>query len=37
MKTITNGRLLLPDKICAGNLTFDEKIISIGEAADGAH
>ena len=36
MKTITNGRLILPDKICAGNLTFDEKIISIGEEIDGA-
>ena len=35
MKTITNGRLLLPDKICAGNLTFDEKIISIGAGIDG--
>ncbi|MBR0062338.1 MAG: N-acetylglucosamine-6-phosphate deacetylase, partial [Selenomonadaceae bacterium] len=36
MKTIINGRLLLPDKICAGNLTFDDKIISIGEEIDGA-
>ena len=38
MKTILNGRLILPDgKICAGAaLNFDEKIISIGAAQDGA-
>ena len=41
MKTLINGRLILPDargdfKICAGCLTFDEKIISIGEPVDGA-
>ena len=42
MKTIINGRLILPDangnfKICAGAaLNFDEKIISIGAAQDGA-
>ena len=36
MKTIKNGRLLLPNSICAGNLTFDEKIISIGKEIDGA-
>ncbi len=41
MKTLINGRLILPDengdfKICAGALNFDEKIISIGEPADGA-
>ena len=41
MKTLINGRLILPDengdfKICAGALNFDEKIISIGEPSDGA-
>lgn len=41
MKSLINGRLILPDKngdfqICAGVLNFDEKIISIGEAIDGA-
>ena len=41
MKTLINGRLILPDtdgnfKICAGALNFDEKIISIGEPVDGA-
>ena len=41
MKTLINGRLILPDergnfKICAGCLNFDEKIISIGEPLDGA-
>lgn len=40
MKTLINGRLILPDekgfKICAGALNFDEKIISIGEPEDGA-
>lgn len=37
MKSLVNGRLILPDgKICAGTLNFDEKIISIGEAQDGA-
>ena len=41
MKSLINGRLILPDargdfKICAGCLTFDEKIISIGEPVDGA-
>ena len=41
MKTIINGRLILPDtkgdfKICAAAVNFDEKIISIGEALDGA-
>ena len=36
MRTIINGRLILPEKICAGNLTFDEKIISIGEPISGA-
>ena len=40
MKTIINGRLIVPDsngdfKICADKaLTFDEKIISIGDAPD---
>ena len=36
MKAIINGRLILPEKICAGALNFDEKIISIGEPASGA-
>ena len=41
MKTITNGRLIVPDtngdfKICAEALNFDDKIISIGEPIDGA-
>ena len=36
MKTIINGRLILPKKIYAGALNFDEKIISIGEPAGGA-
>ena len=41
MKTLINGRLILPDtdgnfKICAGALNFDEKIISIGEPVNGA-
>lgn len=42
MQAITNGRLILPDtagnfKIVTGKaLTFDEKIISIGEQLDGA-
>ena len=40
MKTLINGRLILPDKndfkICAGALNFDDKIISIGEPEDGA-
>lgn len=41
MKTLINGRLILPDtdgnfKICAGALNFDKKIISIGEPLDGA-
>lgn len=36
MKTIINGRLILPEKICAGALNFDEKIISIGEPVSGA-
>ena len=36
MQTIINGRLILPKKIYAGALNFDEKIISIGEPAGGA-
>lgn len=41
MKSLINGRLILPDKngdfrICAGALNFDEKIISIGEPLKGA-
>ncbi|MBR4151948.1 MAG: N-acetylglucosamine-6-phosphate deacetylase [Selenomonadaceae bacterium] len=36
MQTIINGRLILNGKICAGNLNFDEKIISVGETIDGA-
>lgn len=40
MKTITNGRLILPDErgdfyIGEGNLTFDEKILAIGDSAAG--
>ena len=39
MKTIINGRLILPDergnfKICAGNVNFDEKIISFDATAN---
>ncbi len=41
MKTLINGRLILPDasgdfKIFSGALNFDEKIFSIGEIFDGA-
>lgn len=41
MKTLINGRLIVPDargdfKICAGAVNFDDKVISIGEPADGA-
>ncbi len=41
VKSLINGRLILPDadgdfKICAGAVNFDDKIISIGEATDGA-
>ncbi|MBQ3444153.1 MAG: N-acetylglucosamine-6-phosphate deacetylase [Selenomonadaceae bacterium] len=40
MKSLINGRLIVPDgdgfKVWAGALTFDEKIISIGEPVDGA-
>ena len=41
MKTLINGRLILPDdagnfKIFSGSLNFDEKIISIGEPLDDA-
>ena len=36
MKTIINGRLILPKKIYAGALNFDEKIISIGEPESNA-
>lgn len=41
MKTLINGRLIVPDargdfKISTGCLTFDEKIISVGEPVDGA-
>ncbi len=41
MKTIINGRLIVPDAngdftICAGAVNFDEKIISIGAPFDGA-
>ena len=37
MKTIINGRLILPDgEIFSGCINFDEKIISIGEPASGA-
>ena len=41
MKTLINGRLIVPDergdfKICAGALNFDEEIISIGEPINGA-
>ncbi|MBR1806264.1 MAG: N-acetylglucosamine-6-phosphate deacetylase [Selenomonadaceae bacterium] len=41
MTTVINGRLILPDtngdfKICAGKtLTFDEKILSVGDSIDG--
>ena len=41
MKTLINGRLILPDergdfKIFSGALNFDEKIFSVGEIFDGA-
>ena len=40
MKSLINGRLIVPDgdafKVWVGALTFDEKIISIGEPVDGA-
>ena len=41
MKTLINGRLILPDssgdfKIFAGALNFDEKIFSMGKILDGA-
>lgn len=36
MKTIINGRLILPEKICAESISFDDKIISIGEPLSGA-
>ncbi len=36
MKALINGRLILPDGIFSSSLTFDEKIISIGEPEDGA-
>ena len=41
VKSLINGRLILPDadgdfKICAASVNFDDKIISIGEATDGA-
>ena len=41
MKSLINGRLIAPDAdgnfaICAGALTFDDKIISIGEPVEGA-
>ena len=41
MKSIINGRLILPDergdfKIFSGALNFDEKIISVGKILDGA-
>ena len=37
MKSLVNGRLILPDGIiCAEALNFDEKIISVGKPQDGA-
>lgn len=41
MKTIINGRLILPDAsgnftICAGAVNFDDKIVSIGAPLEGA-
>lgn len=41
MKTLVNGRLIVPDergdfKIVRGALNFDEKIFSLGEPVDGA-
>lgn len=36
MKTIINGRLILPEGIFSGCLNFDEKIISIGKPLGGA-